>query len=98
MNVYAMENNDGVAWSPILGAGNFHKASRFGQVEFVTQPAAAGAVAAAEGTPAANTAPAAVVEQPKPGTTAEEPANKEGLSVSKKALQQAPAPAAPAQP
>lgn len=96
MNVYAMENNNGVAWSPILGEGNFHKASRFGQVEFVTQPAAAGAVAAAEGTPAANTAPAAVVEQPKPGTTAEDPASKEGLSVSKKALQQAPAPAAPA--
>jgi hypothetical protein len=32
MNFYAMRNNGGVAWSPILGQGNFHKASRFGKV------------------------------------------------------------------
>lgn len=32
MNFYAMQNNGGVAWSPILGQGNFHKASRFGRV------------------------------------------------------------------
>lgn len=32
MNFYAMENNGGCAWSPILGQGNFHKASRFGRV------------------------------------------------------------------
>ena len=32
MNFYAMKNNGGVAWSPILGQGNFHKASRFGRV------------------------------------------------------------------
>lgn len=35
MNLYAMQNNGGVAWSPILGQGNFHKASRFGRVRFV---------------------------------------------------------------
>lgn len=34
MNFYAMQNNSGVAWSPILGKGNFHKASRFGRVTF----------------------------------------------------------------
>ncbi len=34
MNFYAMQNNGGVAWSPILGQGNFHKASRFGRVLF----------------------------------------------------------------
>ena len=34
MNFYAMKNNSGVAWSPILGQGNFHKASRFGRVRF----------------------------------------------------------------
>jgi hypothetical protein len=34
MNMYAMQNNGGVAWSPILGQGNFHKASRFGKVLF----------------------------------------------------------------
>lgn len=32
MNFYAMKDNSGVAWSPILGQGNFHKASRFGRV------------------------------------------------------------------
>ena len=32
MNFYAMQNDGGVAWSPILGKGNFHKASRFGRV------------------------------------------------------------------
>ncbi len=32
MNFYAMQDNGGVAWSPILGKGNFHRASRFGKV------------------------------------------------------------------
>lgn len=32
VNLYAMQDNGGVAWSPILGEGNFHKASRFGRV------------------------------------------------------------------
>jgi hypothetical protein len=32
VNFYAMQNNGGTAWSPILGLGNFHKASRFGRV------------------------------------------------------------------
>jgi hypothetical protein len=31
MNFYAMKNNSGVAWSAIMGEGNFHKASRFGK-------------------------------------------------------------------
>ena len=34
INVYAMQQNSGVSWSPILKAGNFHKASRFGRVQF----------------------------------------------------------------
>jgi hypothetical protein len=34
MNFYAMQNNGGAAWSPILGQGNFHLASRFGRVHF----------------------------------------------------------------
>lgn len=34
MNFYAMQNNGGVAWSPIMGKGNFHKASQFGRVLF----------------------------------------------------------------
>jgi hypothetical protein len=32
VNLYAMKQNAGVAWSPILGQGNFHKASRFGLI------------------------------------------------------------------
>ncbi|MBK7579983.1 MAG: carbohydrate-binding family 9-like protein [Myxococcales bacterium] len=34
MNFYAMQQNNGVAWSPILKQGNFHRASRFGRVMF----------------------------------------------------------------
>lgn len=32
MNFYAMQNNGGVAWAPIRGKGNFHKASQFGKI------------------------------------------------------------------
>jgi hypothetical protein len=37
VNFYAMERNGGPAWSPILGQGNFHKATRFGRITFVTK-------------------------------------------------------------
>lgn len=33
-NFYVMQNNGGVSWSPILGQGNFHRASQFGRLEF----------------------------------------------------------------
>jgi hypothetical protein len=49
VNFYAMKNNGGVSWSPILGQGNFHKASRFGRVTWAVPGAA---VAAGAGTPA----------------------------------------------
>jgi hypothetical protein len=32
VNFYAMHQNAGVAWSPILGQGNFHHAARFGRI------------------------------------------------------------------
>ena len=35
LNFYAMQSNGGVAWSPILGQGNFHKAARFGRVQWM---------------------------------------------------------------
>lgn len=38
MNFYAMQDNGGTAWSPILGMGNFHKASRFGRVTWAPGP------------------------------------------------------------
>jgi hypothetical protein len=38
LNLYAMQNNGGVAWSPILRQGNFHRASRFGRVTFGPLP------------------------------------------------------------
>ena len=48
MNFYSMKNNSGVAWSPILGKGNFHRASRFGRVIFALpgEPLPAPAVSA----------------------------------------------------
>jgi hypothetical protein len=55
VNFYAMKNNGGMAWSPILGQGNFHKASRFGKITWVdpadsaAAPRDGGAVAAAVG-------------------------------------------------
>ncbi|HEY5959606.1 MAG TPA: carbohydrate-binding family 9-like protein, partial [Polyangiaceae bacterium] len=33
-NFYVMQDNGGVSWSPILGQGNFHRASRFGRLRF----------------------------------------------------------------
>ena len=39
MNLYAMQDDGGAAWSPILGQGNFHRASRFGRVRFVVDGA-----------------------------------------------------------
>jgi hypothetical protein len=51
VNFYAMKNNGGVAWSPILGQGNFHKSTRFGKITWTTADSAAapgdGGVAAA---------------------------------------------------
>ncbi len=51
VNLYAMENNGGVAWSPILGQGNFHRASRFGRITWAekgwTPPAPSAAASAA---------------------------------------------------
>jgi hypothetical protein len=41
VNFYAMQDNGGTAWSPILGQGNFHKATRFGKITFVTSADAA---------------------------------------------------------
>jgi Carbohydrate family 9 binding domain-like len=54
INFYGMHNNGGVAWSPILGQGNFHNASRFAKVTWAAAsapppPASASGVAAAAG-------------------------------------------------
>jgi hypothetical protein len=89
LNLYAMHDNSGVAWSPILGQGNFHKAVRFGRVRWVETRGDA---------PASSQGPeklGAPLEAAKPG----EPE----LTVQKKALQQAtsvvqPSPAVPPPP
>ncbi|HEY5376714.1 MAG TPA: carbohydrate-binding family 9-like protein [Polyangiaceae bacterium] len=64
INFYAMKNNGGVAWSPILGQGNFHRAPRFGRVEWMKKgmpeptPSASGSAApASSGAPAGSAAP-----------------------------------------
>ena len=69
INLYAMKNNSGVAWSPILGQGNFHKASRFGKVTWsvpgMTPPAPSAAPAPA--TPGDGGAAPAVNPRPDGG-------------------------------
>ncbi len=81
INLYAMEKNSGVAWSPILGRGNFHRSSRFGRVKWVKKgwapPAPSGAAsAAASGAPARSAAvapsakPPAATPAPKPASSA----------------------------
>lgn len=71
MNFYGMKNNGGVAWSPILNQGNFHKASRFGRVIWAIPgeplPATSGSAAAS------SSAPAASASAPKPGASAPKP-------------------------
>ncbi len=66
VNFYAMKNNGGVAWSPILGQGNFHKASRFGRVTW-TVPGAPAPVASAAATDDGGAAPAPVAAAPGDG-------------------------------
>jgi hypothetical protein len=97
MNLYAMHDNSGVAWSPILSQGNFHRATRFARVRWVEKkseppiaaqgpeklPPAAAAPAAA---PAAGAAPGAAAPPKGPA----------GDVAPKKAVQQTPpAPSAP---
>jgi hypothetical protein len=57
VNFYAMKQNGGMAWSPILGQGNFHKASRFGKVTWAV-PGMAPAPSAAPAASASNVASA----------------------------------------
>jgi hypothetical protein len=61
INLYAMQDNGGVSWSPILGQGNFHRASRFGKVLFAEKgwSAPAPAVAGSAAPSASGTVPAA---------------------------------------
>ena len=59
INFYAMKNNGGVAWSPILGQGNFHKASRFGRVVWSKKGAAEPATSASAGASASAPTPSA---------------------------------------
>jgi hypothetical protein len=56
VNFYGMHNDAGVAWSPILGQGNFHKASRFGKVTWAA-PSVAAPTGSASGVAAAGAPP-----------------------------------------
>lgn len=75
VNFYAMKNNGGVSWSPILGQGNFHKASRFGRIVWVLKgaPEPTAASSAAPATKLAPFAPKPVVPAPKPVVPAPAP-------------------------
>jgi len=89
VNFYAMKNNGGVSWSPILGQGNFHKASRFGRIVWTVkgapEPAAANSAApqfklvpprplSPSSAGAAPPAPKSATAAEKPATAAEKPA------------------------
>jgi hypothetical protein len=52
VNFYAMKNNGGVSWSPILGQGTFHKATRFGRIAWTVPGAAPVASASTDAGPA----------------------------------------------
>jgi hypothetical protein len=43
MNFYALKENSGVSWSPVLGEGSLHQASRFGRVTWALPAAPASA-------------------------------------------------------
>lgn len=58
-NFYAMKNNSGVAWSPILGQGNFHRAARFGRIIFALPGQPLPAASASAAASAAGSAPPA---------------------------------------
>ena len=85
VNLYAMENNGGVAWSPILGQGNFHKASRFGRLLWAdknwqpptkaagTASASASALAAPGASAPVTAAPALRPAPPKTGAKSQGP-------------------------
>jgi len=75
INFYAMKNNGGVAWSPILGQGNFHKASRFGRIVWTkkgaAEPATSASASASSAAPAAPAAKPGIIAIPKaPGKLA----------------------------
>lgn len=107
INFYAMQNNSGVAWSPILGKGNFHKASQFGKVLFAEKgweppaPTPAGSAVAAASGPASVTAalstgapaPAASAAPAAPAASVVKPAVPAAVPAVKP-----PAPATPAAP
>ncbi|MBV9946884.1 MAG: hypothetical protein JOZ69_08560, partial [Myxococcales bacterium] len=57
VNFYGMHDNGGVAWSPILGQGNFHKATRFGKVTWAAAAPGAGATPAPSASVAVAAAP-----------------------------------------
>ncbi len=52
LNFYAMKENSGVSWSPILGKGNFHFAPRFGRIVFGKAEVVPVPVASASAAPA----------------------------------------------
>ncbi|XYH97480.1 carbohydrate-binding family 9-like protein [Sorangium sp. So ce1128] len=96
MNFYAMQNNGGAAWSPILGEGNFHRARRFGRVRFVGpggETGGAGAAARDAGATAARDAGATAARDA--GATAAPSASAPGATSAAGAKPGAP-PSAPA--
>jgi len=92
MNFYVISGENAVSWSPILKQGNFHKAARFGRVDWAAKapPPAPSAVASATAPDAAPANSAELAQAPK----------KKGLveQVQSARTASAPVPPAPAAP
>jgi hypothetical protein len=85
LNFYAMKSNSGVSWSPILGQGNFHKATRFGKITWavpgVAAPAASGAPSASAAGMASAAPPPSDSSQPAPQAGRIIPAARPGVPI-----------------
>jgi len=73
VNFYVIKENNGVAWSPILGKGNFHFAPRFGEILWAEKDWAPPAANSAAPVASAQTAPPGVTTNvqaavPAPGS------------------------------
>lgn len=105
LNFYALQENTGVAWSPILNKGNFHRASQFGRILFAEKgwkPAVAVAPAVTSVTSALSTAPTAPAAPGAPAPSAKAvaptPPQPAPVNTAPAATPVAPKPAAPAAP
>jgi hypothetical protein len=81
LNLYAVQQGPAVSWTPVLKAGEFHRASRFGRVLFAEKgyektaaPVTSGSAGVPAGKPSAATSAAVSAGTPVPKAPAPKPA------------------------